>query len=386
MFGFKVPCSGAIRGWILRFGYNQLTKPLDAAKDWAILADATVTIGQHKTMVIVGTRLTPLIEREDLTLDHSDIEVLSLHTTKTLNGEVVCGDGEKALKRIGGFAETMITDQGSDMKRGGRLLQSTHPEMKCVYEIPHKMALVVKDTLESDPQWAQFLSYISATTPLIQQTELAVIKPPSIRTKARYMSVGVFEKWYTATDARIAEGRLESIGISDERFKEYFGWFREFKRPMEKWSQIFWVINIINHEVRTKGLSDKTYENLLNVFDLSGVDDDAFVRKALDAVNEEVEKLEPGQVALGSTEIVESFIGQYKLVGATTGQGINSHALAMGNLIGKRANVDEIKQAMERCLIKTTLDWVKQMIGDGIANMRRKFYKKNKVSTNECTC
>lgn len=379
MFGFKVPSSGAIRGWILRFGYKRLETPLEGAEDWAILGDATVTIGQHKTLAIVGTRMSPLIERGDLTLKHSDIEILTLDTTKMLNGDVVCKNGENALKRIGGSANSMTTDQGSDMKRGGRLLQSTHDGMKCIYDIPHKMALVVQDALENDALWKQYLSRTSETIPLIQQTELGAIKPPSIRTKARYMSADVYVKWYTKTSRMVAEGRLKKIGITDERFKKYFGWFDEFKWPMEKWSQIFHVVDTINHEVRTKGLSEETYQSLLEKFDRAKIEDNQFVRNALDAVYEEVEKLEPDQVVLGSTEIVESFIGKYKVVGATTGQGVNSHALAMGNLTGKSPNVDEVKQAMEACPIKKALGWVKQTIGDGLANMRRTFYQKIKV-------
>lgn len=379
MFGFKVPSSGAIRGWILRFGCNRLKMPLEEAEDWAILGDATVTIGQHKTLAIVGTRMSSLIDRGDLTLRHSDIEILALDTTKTLNGDVVCKNGENALKRIGGSANSMTTDQGSDMKRGGRLLQSTHTKMKCVYDIPHKMALVVQDALESDSLWKQYLSYTSETIPLIQQTELSAIKPPSIRTKARYMSADVYVKWYTKTSGMVGKGRLEEIGISDERFKKYFWWFDKFKWPMERWRQIFHVVDTINHEVRTKGLSEETYQGLLEKFDRAKIEDNQFVRNALDSVYEEVQKLEPDQVVLGSTEIVESFIGKYKVVGATTGQGVNSHALAMVNLTGKCPNMDEVKQAMEACSIKKALEWVKQTIGDGLANMRRTFYRKIKT-------
>lgn len=309
--------------------------------------------------------MTPLIERGDLTLNRSDIEVLSLHTTRKLTGEIVCEDVENALKRIGGSAVTMTTDQGSDMKRGGRLLQVTHPEMKCIYEVPHKLALVVKHTLEDHPVWLSYLAYTSETIPLIQQTELAAIKPPNIRTKGRYMSFDIYVKWYMATAAMIAAGHLQKIGISEERFKEYFWWFDKFTQLMKILSQMVWVLNTINHEVRTKGISEETYKRLLNTFALTPIEDKEFLRKALNAVNEEVQKLEPGQVVQGSTEAVEAFIGQYKTVGATSGQGINSHALAMGNLIGKHPDMEEIKKAMEGCPIKQTLDRVKEAIGGG---------------------
>ena len=378
MFGGKIPCAGTIRGWILRFAYSTLQTTHEKAEDWALLSDATITIGQHKTLVAVGTRMTPLIERGDLTLAYSDIKMLALHSTRTLNGEEVCENGEKALGKIGGLANSLTTDQGSDMKRGGRLLQSINPKMKCIYDIPHKMALVVKDALENDQEWMLYLSDLSKTIPLIQQTELAAIKPPSLRTKARYMSADVYVKWYIKTSSRIVEGRLEKIGISNERFQEYFGWFDKYKKAMKRWEQMFLVVNIINQKVRTKGISEATYDDLLNTFDTASVEDNDFVRNALDAINEEVEKLEPGQVVLGSTEIVESLIGRYKLIGATTGQGINSHALAMGNLISKRPDLEELKQIMAKCSIKETLSWVKKMIGDGLAHMQRTFYRKTK--------
>jgi hypothetical protein len=328
--------------------------------------------------------MSPLIERGDLTLKHSDIEMLSLHTARTINGDIFCENLEKALKKIGGSASSITTDQGTDLKRGGQLLQLIHPKIKCIYDIPHKLALVVKDTLKNDLQWAQYLSHTSTTIPSIQQTELAAIKPPSIRVKARYMSANVYVKWYTKTSRMITQGRLKEIGVTDKRFQKYFGWFSEFKKPMERWSQIFLVVDIINHEIRTKGLSDITYENLMKLFAAAKIENNEFVRNALEAINKEVKKLEFGQIILGSTEIVESLIGQYKVVGATTGQGVNSHVLAMGNLIGKQPNVEEIKEAMESCSIKKTLSWVKQKIGDGLANIRRTFYREIKphLSTN----
>ena len=51
----------------------------------------------------------------------------------------------------------------------------------------------------------------------------------------------------------------------------------------------------------------------------------------------------------------------------------------MVNLTGKCPNMNEVKQAMEACPIKKALGWVKQTIGDGLANMRRTFYRKIKA-------
>lgn len=371
----------------MRFACNQLEAPLDKAQGWSILGDATISIGKHKTLVIVGAKIKNLIDSGCLTLKFSDLTILSLYTSSTINSAVVAENGEKALERIGGSADSFTTDQGGEMRKGGRFLLSTHPEMKHIHDIAHKMALLVKKGLKNDPQWASYLTHELKTRRKIQQTELAAIKPPNMQIKARYMNVDIHVKWYIKTDRMIAAGRLKEIGVSKTRFYKYFGWFKEYKEFMTKWSQIFLIVDSINNYVRKKGLSETTYDNLLILLSKANDANDeqvkTFMKEALASVYEEVKKLELGQTVLGSTEIVESYFGVYKMVGITSGQGVNSHALAMGNLIGKCPSSQEIVQAMETCSIKKALDLVKRTIGDGIGNLRRIFYRKLKAPTTE---
>lgn len=374
-FECKTPCADTIKQWIIKYSYKSLHAPIESANNWAILADSTATIGQQKALVILGVQMDKILNRNDLTLKYTDVKVLSIYISKTINGKIVCDVVKKALERIGNKTTSFISDQGSDLKKAGKLLQETRSDIKCIYDIPHKMALLIERELKNSTKWKRFLSDIGKTSVSIAQTELSAIKPPKQRIKARYMNANIFIEWYIKTFEMISLGRLIEIGIEKERFEKYFDWFFGYEEYIYNCEKMFFAVNIINDEVRTNGVSKNSCNNITKRFVLAGIQNNSFSKKALNAVLEEVEKLDNGQIVFGSTEILESFIGKYKHHGVTAGQGINSHALGMANLAGDRPDFNSIKDAMEAYTNKTASEWVKEMIGKGLGKLRYQFYR-----------
>ena len=101
----------------------------------------------------------------------------------------------------------------------------------------------------------------------------------------------------------------------------------------------------------------------------------SFICEALDAVNEEVEKLEEGERLPATTEIIESLFGTHKNHSARGGHGITGNVLTLGALVGKTLTSEEVTKTMEKTPVQTMLNWVSNKVGDTLAKLRNRFFK-----------
>lgn len=370
-----VPCCNTIRNWILTNSYANSKPHIEQSNDSCLLTDSATTIGEHKLLLTLGTRMSPLLNRNDCTLTCSDIKVLDVFLTKKLNGDVICAQVSNVVKKLGDNPVGFVVDPGCDVKRGSKLLQEKFPNVTPVIDIPHKMALLIKYELENLPEWISYTKHSSTTTVAVRQTELAVIKPPPMRIKGRYMSVKEQTGWFFKTSDAINAGRLEACGITTERFLKFFPWFHEFEKPMHEWAKMFKIAEIVNSEIRKRGLSKRSCKHIQEAFIVNGLTKNPFASKALNAVREEADKLKPKQVVICSTEIVESVFGKYKHFCGVTGQGMTSHALTISNLVCARMTPEAIKNEMESTTVREALKWVQELIGDAFLSVRKKFYR-----------
>jgi hypothetical protein len=88
------------RVWLLRLGYYQLTREKQMAEDWVWIVDHTMQIGEEKTLLIVGLRLSclPAVGQP---LRHEEVEPITLEPVKESTGEVVYHQLKEAAKKTG---------------------------------------------------------------------------------------------------------------------------------------------------------------------------------------------------------------------------------------------------------------------------------------------
>jgi hypothetical protein len=177
------------------------------------------------------------------------------------------------------------------------------------------------------------------------------------------MNVSLYIDWFTRLQKSKEDGNLEHI--PEERFNAYFGWMAKFEFFYEIVQQKVGITEIIKDTVRRGGYSIEIYEYLIELFDLMPLDKGvrAFICKALDAVNEEVEKLDEGERLPGTTEIVESLFGSHKNHYACGGHGIAGNVLTLGALVGKTLTSEEIRKTMEETPVESMLGWVSDKVG-----------------------
>jgi hypothetical protein len=189
----ETPCANSGRAWMFRLGLYELTCPKEVADDWVWLADHTVQLGVHKGLIVVGLRLSEW-QRAPRPLEHKDVRLLYLEPVEHSDGEIVQQQLEKIAARTG-VPRAIVTDGGSDLKRGVKLFRQTHPEVAQTYDIKHKMALLLKKELEADKDWDQYVYQSNLARRGLTLTPASFLVPPSLSAKARYMNVDRLVAW-----------------------------------------------------------------------------------------------------------------------------------------------------------------------------------------------
>ena len=368
----------------MRQGYAKLHMPISDGT-WVIIGDVTVDIGTIKCLATVGVNLDKLYEREDITLSLKDLTIVGVHPTEKATGEFAEKAFQQDIERLGGIekVQAIVIDQGPDVTKGAKLLREANEQLKVIHDITHKLALVLEKDLKGNPQWDEYTELLAKTKKLVQQTEFAGVQPPNQRSKARFMNTALHIDWIGELQEKRRTGCLRDV--APERYDEYFGWTTRFLPLVDIWQQKVGVVEMIKATVRRHGLSEDVYNHLIAIFDQMPFDEvitaqDGFLCNALDAMYEEVEKLNDNQVLPASTEVLESLFGSYKNHTAKGGHGITGNILTIAALAGAPSTVDEICAVMEDTPIRKMLTWVENKIGNTLGKMRNLgAFKKTKI-------
>ena len=207
--GFQTPCYNTLSNWSYRLGFYLLNQPIPLRDDWIIVLDETIQLNKNKALVILG------IPREKLgkigySPQHQDMQLIDIYVLTHSNGKIISEILEKLSLKIGSFLQ-IVSDHGSDIKKGIDLYQQLSPKTICTHDISHYVALVLKKQLANDVRWTSFLSHCSKTHSQIQQTELAFMKPPKQRTKARFMHTRTQIKWANKQLSYYKQGDFSAI-------------------------------------------------------------------------------------------------------------------------------------------------------------------------------
>lgn len=194
-----IPAASSVRWWLQRLGLYALREPLPRAGDGVLLIDHSVQIGTVKVCVILGIRLSD-VPYPRRALRFEDMHVIAVIPVEQSTGEIV-------LKR----------------------------------------------RFEDDPQWSEYIGRLGQVKSSIRQTIDAFLASPSLRPKARYMNLESLLKW-----SRRMLGLLDrdaSGGRASERAELRYGWLRDDRTSIEKWSRWEATVRASVSSVRTRGLS-----------------------------------------------------------------------------------------------------------------------------------
>jgi len=375
------PSWSAGRLWLLRLGYYKLTRPKVHAEDWVWILDHTVQLGAEKCLLILGVRLSALPPVGQC-LSHEDAEPIALLPVTHSNGTVVFQQLEATVETTG-VPREIISDQGSDLRSGVEKFCQVHVETSSVYDIKHKTAAVLKHELEHDETWREFTQQAAQTRSRLQQTALAPLMPPSLRTQARYMNVDLLIEWgrhlltYLDDQGHLGDPSADTPNAFDSKqVEEKLGWLREFRQPMGEWAELLQIVTTTETLVRQEGLSPGVHLKLEGRLPPRASTERAGRIRAglLTFVAQEEAKARPNERLLGSSEVIESVFGKLKRLERDQAKsGFTGLILGVCAIVSTTTQ-EVVQRALEAAPTKQVLAWCKKNLGSSVQSRRRAFF------------
>lgn len=368
----RTPTAWCAELWIFRIGLYEILRRKEPAEDRVWIVDHTVQIGTTKCLVIVSVRLS-WWQQQRRPLEHGDLEVLSVEPVEHSDGHRVQVQLEWKAEEVG-VPREIISDHGSDLKRGIEAFQQTHPETAGVYDIAHKVACLLKHELEADERWSEFLRRMSETKSQLQQTALAFLMPPSPKSKARYMNLEELVRWgVNALDFLDHPRPVPGTVVDNENLEKKLSWLREFRRALSEWNGILSVVSTTLEYVRHEGYHERARRELGTRLKplLSDASSRPLAEDILRFVEEQSALAKPGERLIGSSECLESLIGKGKrLERQQSKSGFTKMVLAMAAAVVE-PTTEYLQEALSKVTTSDVYEWARDVLTPSVQSQRR---------------
>lgn len=423
-----------VRRWLLCYGYFLLNK--DQVKQdgyWVVLNDFSIQLGQEKCLLTVGVPLE-LMREHGFNLTHNDVEVLDTFVTLHSSSMLVKERLEVVTSRVGLPAQ-IVSDHGSDIKKGNELFCNEHPTVIYSYDISHKTGCLLKALLEHDRTWNSLLKTINIVLQQVQQTELSFLRPIVPRKKSRYLNIGIIVNWvqhiiayldrhdfsliesgYTIHPAsvyQLANAHSEKtvtkallnmtskkydcqqdirdelsailcqeidakevviIDVAESRCKEKYGVFEPYREFINDLSSMMDMIEKIHKIVKHRGLSNgtmKEIEQQLSVHEFKGDKSRLIYEQLMVYLNEELAKFEDPEKAYLICSDIEESLFGKFKYKLIERTGGIFSSVLLLNALCSNFNLEHIKAAGETYNMDDVDNFFKQMSGKSLQAKRR---------------
>lgn len=367
---------------------------------------------------MLGVRLSSLIKGEALRFE--DVQPLHMELMETSTGEIVNQALKTAEKRIGTFTG-FCSDLGSDLSAGIRLFQQDALKegrnVRFVHDICHKLALLMKARLQERAEWTNFTSKAASSKLILQLTDLSFLTSPNQRGKSRYMNMEELANWSAdmlvfinalelakthkktsldnQDDASYENQSNESVCYVVESLKklsEWFeqeaenkieyekaikelGWITEYSSLIQDIREMTLVSGIVRHKIRTEWVTKNTHSKLEQELEKLplGLEACQFCGDILDFFKESTSDFNEDEIALGSSEIIESVYGKLKnLMDENSKQGFTSYVLSAAACLGT-LNLNSVDEALGKTTNKQVLEWERKNVKKSQYTRRRRW-------------
>lgn len=369
----RVPTDDCGQMWLLRIGLYEIQRPKEHVDDRVWIVDHTVQIGTTKCLLIVSCRLS-WWQQELRPLRHQDLEVLALEPVDKSDGEVVRRQLEETAAKVG-VPRAIVSDHGADLKRGIAGFRAQHPETSSLYDIAHKLAILLKRELAADERWSAYLKQMGQTKPRLQQTGLACLAPPTLKNKARFMNLENVVGWGVKTLRYLDDPRpVNDQPVNTKQLQEKLGWLRQHRQALAEWDAMQQVISSTLHYVRHQGYHQQAAEELKQQLESKTPDPFSrhFADQVLSFLEEQSAAANEGERLIGSSEVIESLIGRGKRMEAQQSKsGFTRMILGMAAAVVTPTQ-EYLAQALATVKTQDMLQWCREQLGVSVQAQRQR--------------
>jgi hypothetical protein len=369
---FDVPSFSTIRSWLLRVGHYALTRPLDRSRPWVWLVDHTIQIGVQKILVILGCPMdqVPFGQRA---LQLADLQLVALVPMEKSNAALVEAELEQAVQRTG-RPRLIVSDQGSDLKKGIRDFQGWYPRTAYVPDVAHYGATLLEHAWDDQPRWQQFIKELQNTSAKVRQTKSAYLLVPRMRAKARFMNVHV--------QLRFARRVLKLLQreVPHPKAAEYYSWLPDYQEDLAIWEREHNLVQTTIELVRVQGLHAGTGPLLEHAWGAIGSRDSTVrIAERLRGYVTTYQPTTQDERFVASTEVLESSFGKLKRIERQQSQdGMTGLMLVLGAMVGTCTDAG-LQEALEATPQKKVDNWIGRVLGHSMQWFRRQFFGATKA-------
>ncbi len=360
----KVPSRITVQRWMAKVGYYKLHISLDKADDWIVIVDESIQVGSQKYLVFLGCRAKDLPQGRSLEL--ADLVPLHAVVQTKSDAEAIKEALDTITPRVGGILG-VCSDEGSNLMNGFRLYQEEYPHVLHIPDIVHKLANILKKKLDNNSEWEPFIKQVNEARRKMYNSSSAHLAPPALRGKSRFLNLDILVDWASEALDLLKNGST-SPEYDPEAAEGYLGWLRRFEEPLKYYTNLVMVASIARHLVRQRGIHQYIADDFAMEFESfsppKGWDTEicGVAAQVYDFLEQQGKKVGPGQVLLGSSEVIESFFGKFKTIQGNTKAGFSGLVLAGIAHIGK-LDQPTVQAAIETVTHAQVDDWINKNVG-----------------------
>ena len=374
-----VPSHDSIEHWSKRVGLAQLKKSRHRHKDWLWIVDHSNQIGQEKVLVILGipaSKLPP--PGHTLSLDR--LEVLAIVPGKSWKRD----DVRKVYRQVAQHSGTprfVVCDGAVELRETVDVLEKTGRNVLVLRDFKHFAANRFEKLVGKSQAFKSFSAAMGRTRCQVQQTELAHLTPPSLKTKARFMNIEPIVRWARLILMVLDDPHCEAMAEVDrDRVVEKLGWVKAYRDDVESWGCCCDLIDRSLRWINTQGLSRDSGQRLEEYLSISRTWSVESTEGQLRAMliqfaYDSGKQMCRGERAWLSSEAIESAFGRYKCREAQHSRsGFTGLIVSLPSLL-RQWTPTEIRQSLADVRTKDVRQWTKENIGPTVAGRRAKAYQ-----------
>jgi hypothetical protein len=372
--GFTCPAYTTHRLWSLRYSLSHLTRKKDLTDEICLIADHTVKIGSLKCLIGMGVSLTKLREKGNFIVSHEDMIPLIIEPVRSSSGELVFESLTKAAHNAGIKSFTQfLTDNASDLTKGGKIYKEIHLKTKISTDITHEKGILLKCSFSNDPLWLEYTKLMNMTMQTLKQGEWAVLMPPHQRKKGRYLNADIGINW--GIEKLEFLKRDNHCGMPQKEIAK-LEWLYDYETWLFDAQQRIRVCEIAEEMVIYEGYHCeivKEYKKKIKAIHLSS-ESKEIVKKMECHLKKSGQSIQKSQAILGCTNAIESIIGKGKALDRGPSEKDFTPRVLLHAGIVCEPTLENVKEALESTKTLDLYGWINQLLKKSMNTMQRIFF------------
>ncbi|MDJ0582352.1 hypothetical protein [Crocosphaera sp.] len=331
-------------------------------------------------MVIYGISYelwTENILEEERGLKHTDGEILGIEVTESATGEWI----ENTLKNLSqkvGSPRQIVSDNGSNLKKGIKLYQENNPEVISTYDVTHAMANLLKKELVSSESYQNFITDCHRCKQQLKQTELSFLVPPSQRSQCRYFNAERLTNWATYLlncPLNILDkllGFMEKDKL-EKRLKDKLAWLDKYQSEIPLWSTMIDMTRTLEKQLKIFGLNQESLshfnENISHLIISPPLQ--IFYHKIVNYLKNELGKIKDNQAIVATSDVLESIFGKYKHFSQRCTLKDFRQTLLTIPLLTINLTTNVIQKALSTVRCRDLSEWIDEIFGQSMLSKRK---------------